>query len=239
MESEGVVPLNNSVFDPKMANHTIDIYFFSLSPPSRATLMLIRALGLKHNVKIVDITQKEQFKPEFLKINPMHTVPTMDDHGFILWESHVIMKYLSNQYAKDDSLYPQDAKKAAVVDQRLYFTAGTLFPRLGDFCGPVLFAGQQPQEDKREKVDEALKTLDMFLINQTWLAGQYLTIADFSVIAIVSTAEATGQFNIQKYDNLWAWYQRAQNAMAGFGYEDINQVGANAFGNAFKSRLNS
>lgn len=43
------------------------------------------------------------------------------------------MKYLVDQYAKDDSLYPKDSKKGAVVNQRLFFSAGTLFPRFVDY----------------------------------------------------------------------------------------------------------
>lgn len=37
------------------------------------------------------------------------------------------MTYLADQYGKNDSLYPKDAKKRAVVNQRLFFDLGTLY----------------------------------------------------------------------------------------------------------------
>jgi len=47
--------------------------------------------------------------------------------------SRAVMGYLVNQYGKDDSLYPTDPKKRAVVDQRLYFDASTLQPRNNNY----------------------------------------------------------------------------------------------------------
>lgn len=65
----------------------------------------------------------------FLQINPQHTVPALDDDGFIICDSHAINVYLMNVYAKDKSLYPEDFKKRAIIDQRLHFDSGLLFPK--------------------------------------------------------------------------------------------------------------
>ncbi|ENN73491.1 hypothetical protein YQE_09916, partial [Dendroctonus ponderosae] len=46
---------------------------------------------------------------------------------------HVIMQYLVDKYAKDDSLYPKDLKKRAIVNLRLFFDACYLFPKFGAY----------------------------------------------------------------------------------------------------------
>lgn len=63
-------------------------------------------------------------------MNPQHTVPTLKDGDFVLWDSHAVSTYLVGKYGNDDSLYPKDLEKRAVVDQRLHFDSGILFPRL-------------------------------------------------------------------------------------------------------------
>lgn len=64
----------------------IDLYYVPGSSPCRAVLLTAKALGLELNLKLVDLHHGEHMKPEFLKMNPQHTVPTLNDNGFCLWE---------------------------------------------------------------------------------------------------------------------------------------------------------
>lgn len=57
----------------------------------------------------------------------------MEEDGFTIWDSHVIMEYLVDKYAKDDdSLFPKDLRARAIVNERLHFECGVLFPRTMD-----------------------------------------------------------------------------------------------------------
>ncbi|CAH1107327.1 unnamed protein product [Psylliodes chrysocephalus] len=111
----------------------IDFYYVPGSAPCRNVLLTAKAVGVELNLKLTNLMEGKHLTPEYLKLNPQHTVPTIDDNGFVLWESRPIMTYLVNQYGKNDTLYPKDPKKRAVVDQRLYFDMGTLYQRYADY----------------------------------------------------------------------------------------------------------
>ena len=109
----------------------IDLYSMNASAPCRAVAMTARQVGVELTVKEINLLAGEHMTPEFLAMNPQHTVPTIDDNGLYLNESRAICAYLVNQYAKDDSLYPKEPKIRAVVDQRLYFDVGVFYQRFG------------------------------------------------------------------------------------------------------------
>lgn len=112
-------------------------YHHPISPPSRAALLAIRNLGIECEVKVIDIYKGEQNTPEFLKINPMHQVPVYVEGDFILTESRAIITYLASSIKS--KLYPDDLKKRAIVDSRLYFDATNMFGALRDFAVSLLF----------------------------------------------------------------------------------------------------
>ena len=87
------------------------LYFSPYVIPVKA---LCEANSIDFEDKETDITSPSapHKTPEYLKMNPMHTVPAMDDNGYYMWESKAIMAYICNKYSLDD-LYPQHSVKFA------------------------------------------------------------------------------------------------------------------------------
>lgn len=210
----------------------MDFYYCLMSAPCRGPMLTAKALGIDLNMKTVNIMGGDQMKPEFVAINPQHCVPTLVDGDLKLWESRAISAYLVNQYGKDDSLYPKDPKKRALVDKMLYFDIGTLYSRFGQWVYPVLFGGASPDPEKLEKLYEALGWLDSYLLD-TFIAGPKPTIADHALVASVSTF-AAGGVDIARFPKISAWLSACKSSMAGY---DENEKGAQQFGGFAKPKL--
>jgi hypothetical protein len=74
------------------------------------------------NIKENWITQAAQLRRKSLSV-----CWSFNSNSEFYFHSRAILAYLANQYGKDDTLYPKDAKKRAIVDQRLYFDIGSLY----------------------------------------------------------------------------------------------------------------
>ncbi|XP_046683086.1 glutathione S-transferase 1-1-like [Homalodisca vitripennis] len=212
----------------------VKLYYFPRSGPCRGALLAAKQVGVAFDIQMVDLLKKEQFDPEFIKINPQHTVPTLVDGEFTLWDGHAIAMYLVNKYAKDDSLYPRDPKRRAVVDHRLLFDIGVLYARIRDICFPVLFRDEtEVTADKIKSLEEALGWVELFLRDNLWVAGSNLTIADTAFLASITSIAAVG-YKLNKFTRILDWLGRCEKEVKGW---EENRYGAALFGEAVASRL--
>jgi len=139
-----------------------------------------------------------------------------------LFESGAIIKYLAEK--NNSPLYPRSIEKRATVNQWIDFVSihireaatRVFWNRIG-----VKFMGQ---EADLNSLEEGLKSLDRFLPvldNQlgkcTYLAGDELTLADFSFLAELDGAEMFG-LDLSSYAHITAWRQTLQS-------QDFYQVG--------------
>ncbi|KAH8279061.1 hypothetical protein KR026_000766 [Drosophila bipectinata] len=198
----------------------LTLYGIDGSPPVRSVILTLRALGLDFEYKVVNLLAGEQLQPEFLKLNPLHTVPVLDDDGFILCDSHAINSYLVSKFSKDDSLYPRDLQKRALVDQRLFYESGTVAPAGVAITYQVFW--QDNPEIPQAKIDtlaEVYKNLNLFLKTSDFVAGDNLTIADFHVLAVLTGLVYFLEIESSKYPRLAGWLQRMKRLPY---YEEAN-----------------
>ncbi|XP_047510991.1 glutathione S-transferase 1-like [Pieris napi] len=212
----------------------LTLYKYDLSPPVRSVLMVIEHLKLPVQFVDVNFMKGEQHTEEFKKINPQHTVPTLKDDDFILGDSHAISSYLINKYAKDDSLYPTEPKLRAIVDQRLHFDSGILFPAVKYSFAQVVFqGGKKLTNDAIEKITSAYEFTEKFA-TKTWLAGEQFTIADICCVTDISSLNEMIPIDAQKYPHLYAWLKRCSELDL---YKTKNAPGNKELGEIFRSKL--
>ncbi|XP_039491427.1 glutathione S-transferase D7 [Drosophila santomea] len=195
---------------------SLDLYNFPMTPASRAIQMVAKALGLELNSKLINTMEGDQLKPEFVKINPQHTIPTLVDNGFAIWESRAIAVYLVEKYGKPDSpLYPKDPQKRALINQRLYFDMGTLYEAMTKYFFPVFRTGKLGDQEALDKVNSAFGFLNTFLEGQDFVAGNQLTVADIVILATISTVQMFA-FDFTKFPNVERWFNNAQKVTPGW-----------------------
>uniref|UniRef100_A0A182G028 glutathione transferase n=2 Tax=Anopheles albimanus TaxID=7167 RepID=A0A182G028_ANOAL len=214
----------------------LDLYYLPGSSPCRAVQMVAAAVNVPLNLKFLNLMAGEHRRPEYVKLNPQRSIPTLVDGDTVLTESRAILMYLCDRYGEkecekgtEDSercpWYPRDVLQRAIVNQRLFFDACVLYPRFTDLFHPVVFGGATAEPKKVAAFEGALAVLDTFLSQNTFVAGPDITIADISLFATLATACAL-QFQLSPFANVYRWYGAMLQQCPG---ASLNVVGAKDF----------
>jgi len=119
--------------------------------------------------------------PEYRRMNPNGLVPTIDDDGFVLWESHAIVRYLAAKHGAG-SLWPTDLRVRANADRWMDWTftfAGALRPVFWNLIRtPPEKRDPKGVEEGIQKTGELAGYVEMHLADQPYVAGEVLTMGD-------------------------------------------------------------
>lgn len=120
--------------------------------------------------------------PEYLALNPNGLVPTIDDDGFVLWESHAIVRYLSHRHGKG-SLWPTDEKACADADRWMEWYSTTLWGNLRNIFWNLVRVEPEKRdmklvEESRKKMADNLKMVEGILAGKPFVAGNTFTMGD-------------------------------------------------------------
>ena len=129
--------------------------------------------------------------------NSVGRVPILEESGFVLPESRVIMEYLEERYP-EPPLLPFELAERALV--RLWFE------RFNDFSRPYyrfLFEGETANA-----LDAELAKLDTALAKSPYLAGAKFSQADIAYVPWIIRAEARAGVDFGSHENLREWLRR-------------------------------
>jgi len=179
------------------------------TPNGHKISCLLEALQMDYEAILVNLSEGEQFKPDFIKISPNGRIPAIVDteNDLSIFESGAIMIYLADKAGK---LIPQDTAKRYKVMEWLMFQMGGIGPMMGQANVFYRYFPEklQPAIDRYQNEGRRLfEVLDKQLKDNEWLAGDY-SIADIANWCWVRTHKWSG-ISTDGLENLESW----KNAM--------------------------
>jgi GST-like protein len=188
----------------------IDLYTWT-TPNGRKVSIMLEELGLPYRVHKIDIGKGEQFKPEFVAINPNSKIPAIvDPEGpggktLPLFESGAILIYLAEKAGR---FLPADARERNVTLQWLMFQMGGVGPMFGQAHHFMRFAKEKIPYAIERYGKEAARlygVMDGRLKEAAYLAGESYTIADIATFPWAARHEWHG-VSLNDFPAVKRWY---------------------------------
>ena len=191
---------------------SIQLFAFD-TPNGRKISVALEEMGLPYQVKVVNITKDDQFKPDFLRISPNNKIPAIidpdgpDGQAISVFESGAILMYLAEKTGR--FLPAQGAARVSVMEWLMFQMGG-----FGPMPGQVHhFAGLTHEDDKRyglqRYMTETLRlygVMDKRLADHAFFAGE-LSIADFAILGWV-WRHPRHQVNLAQFPNVKRWFDQ-------------------------------
>jgi GST-like protein len=187
----------------------IDLYTWT-TPNGRKISIMLEELGLPYRVHAINIGKDDQFKPDYVKINPNSKIPSIvdpdgpDGKPISMMESGAILVYLADKTGK---LLAKSGRPRYDALQWLMFQMGGVGPMFGQ-VHHFLRAAKEPVPYAIERYGKETKrlygVLDNRLKDSSYLAGDY-SIADIATYPWVARHE-WHKTDLSDFPHVKRWY---------------------------------
>lgn len=181
----------------------IDLYYWP-TPNGWKVSIALEEMALPYQTHLINIGAGDQFAPAFLAIAPNNRMPAIvDPEGpestpISIFESGAILQYLAR---KTGQFYGTTPRQQIAVDQWLMWQMGGLGPMAGQAHHFLKYApNMDPPNDLpyakdryRAETARLYGVLDRQLAHHEFVAGDFLSIADFSIWGWASLWEGQQQ----------------------------------------------
>ena len=179
--------------------------FYHPTPNGRKISIMLEEIKFKYKITKINLDKGDQFKEDFLKINPYGKIPAIKDHenNLVLIESGAILIYLAK---KSKQLLPKENE--IKIFELLMFQMGNVGPMLGQHHHFHHFnSGKSKYAEDRffENSVRVYKALDTFLSKNNYLAGEEYSIADIATFPWIARHD-WHDVGLKNFKHLTRWY---------------------------------
>ncbi|MDA7814143.1 glutathione S-transferase [Candidatus Pelagibacter sp.] len=199
--------------------------FTADTPNGKKISIMLEEIGYEYKVTKVDLDNKDQFKPEFIKISPFSKIPIIIDHdnNESVFESGAILMYLGE---KSEKFY--DKEDRLKINQWLMAQMGTIGPMIGQHHQFHHYNPGKSEfgEERYFKITKRIyQELENRLKDSKFLAGEKYTIADIATWPWLARHE-WHDIGLKDYKNLSRWYLEISNRDAVIKGYDLSNNGS-------------
>jgi glutathione S-transferase len=162
--------------------------------------------------------------PEYLRMNPNSLVPTIEDDGFVLWESHSIVRYLAAKHGAG-TLWPADLRARADAERWMDW-AFTFQGAMRDVFWGLIRTPPEKRDMKaieagaRKSAELLERVLERNLESLDYVAGESFTMGDIPIGAEVQRWMRV-PIARPRLPALEAWFERLRARPAFLRHVDI------------------
>ena len=180
--------------------------FSADTPNGKKISIMLEEAGFEYKVTKVNLSNGEQFNPDFRKISPFSKIPVIVDHSNkkeAIFESGAILIYLAE---KSNKFY--DPKDRLKINQWLMAQMGYVGPMIGQHHQFHHYNPGKSEfgEERYFKITKSIyKDLDERLEKSKYLAGENYSIADIATWPWIARHQ-WHDVGLKNYKSLSKWY---------------------------------
>ncbi len=195
------------------------LYHYPLSPFSRKVRLVLAEKKIE--VELVEERYWEE-RADFLRLNPAGQVPVLRTENLILPESNAICEYLEERYP-NPPLLPKTPEARAETRRLTYWFDDKFYREvtknlIGERVEKKVMGRGYPDSKNvktgSQKIKFHLDYMDWLLDRRRWLAGDAMTLADFSAAAQLSCLDYISDVDWNRSSLVKDWYAKIKSRPA-------------------------
>ncbi|MEW6271114.1 MAG: glutathione S-transferase family protein [Thermodesulfobacteriota bacterium] len=153
----------------------LKLHYHPFSTYSRRVRIALIEKRIPHELVEVDMVARKHRSPEYLALNPYGRVPTLEEDGFVLYESTAILEYLELT-RPDPPLVPSDPRGRATTAMHVKLCDIQLARQTGVIIFPKRFLPKERWDEKameqaKKEIEKHLEILETQLGKKEYMVG--------------------------------------------------------------------